>query len=714
MNKENERFLEKELLSQNLGADAGEAELHLVRDLSLALKRGIFWIILAAMLGGIGGLLLSSMMERKYTSIAQVMIDTRAPVATDFAPVVSGLPTSTTTLESELEVLRSLDLIEHIVDRFDLSNDPEFFSANSEPTDEDLSEEQQALVRREMTIEAVAKKRSIEQIGTISAVYAISFTTNDPKKSADLANALAQEYLKTTTAAKLRSLELSQGWLTERTSEMQESLSDLSVKLERHILAAPFSPEEVNTIKAKSLTVERRLRDRNEALPVMETKLGRAQVLRSIDRFDLAAREIAVPGSALALALQAYEVGSADAASRLESALDDTINSMQADRIKIRQEIIALEDELESMREILTEQARHDAETSRIENDITVAEAIYQDFVSQLSRRTQQERYLDADARVISAARPALDPSEPKRKVMAIQSAVLVMIAAVLVLVLRELRQNHLRTVREYEEATGLPLIGVIPQAEEVEIPTSALTTGPNAFSPRMMRFARKLAASVDAHPQMPSTQHRADTKRKSAKRATVIAGVAANPGEGLTLSMQMLAAAYAEAGENVLLVDLDFWNSPYSTGSSRAKSDATGLLDPTARAGSIVKTGWDTLSVLPATNCADNEGAPITAEAFEGALSELSKTFDLILVDTAPLMHRIDAASLCRVADLSLLFVRWDTTTREAVTSTLKLLSDVGVTPSAVIATRVDTARISGFGERALYFPAAAKSAAD
>ncbi|HNP15481.1 MAG TPA: hypothetical protein PKI99_03355, partial [Terrimesophilobacter sp.] len=82
-------------------------------------------------------------------------------------------------------------------------------------------------------------------------------------------------------------------------------------------------------------------------------------------------------------------------------------------RAELDVESLPLGAELERTRAVLLDRARRDAETKRIENDIAVSEAIYQDFMTQLSRRTEQREYLDADARVISLARPPFRPSEP-------------------------------------------------------------------------------------------------------------------------------------------------------------------------------------------------------------------------------------------------------------------------------------------------------------
>ncbi|MFY0691628.1 MAG: hypothetical protein JXR14_06870 [Paracoccaceae bacterium] len=708
MNQADGNFLDRELFDHYVDGGANEPEFRLIRKLHLSLLRGKLWIIIAALVGGAAGYGFTEWQEVKYTSVASVMINTRESVETEFAPVVSGLPTSTTTLESELEVLRSLDLIERLVDRFELTTDPEFAESDEvvEPPEIVFTEEELARIAREQTIGAVADQREIEQVGTVSAVYAISFTTTDPLKSARLANGLANEYLETTTSAKLRSLELSQGWLTERTSEVQEQLSDLGVVRESHILSAPYTLEEIETIKAKSLSLERRLRAAKEKLETQTATLRRIGLLRSADKPLLAVLEVPDPGQELLAAAAAVSAEQSGAAAALDTQLDMSAARLRDQRDEIEETVSAYEAETARLREILTQQARHDAELHRIENDIAVGEAIYQDFVAQLSRRTQQERYLDADARVIAWARPALEPSEPRRKLMAASGMLVAAMLAGLLILIAELRHTRLRTIREFEEATGLPMIGLVPQARRGERPDNLSLNGTERYSPRMMRFARKLRASVTAALRETRDRRGLSDSRTPNRGAKIIAGVATNPDDGLSASILMLAAAFAEVGENVLVVDLDFWNSSYLKDYPLASANADTYLDPKAKKRIVLETEWPGISLLPAVGPTEGDHAPVTEEGLRQILQQLSNRFDRILVDTTPMKDRIDATSLCRSADAIVYFVRWNSTTKSDVQSALKLMADVGISPTAVVATRVNTKRVKAYGEKALSFP--------
>ncbi|HNP15482.1 MAG TPA: Wzz/FepE/Etk N-terminal domain-containing protein, partial [Terrimesophilobacter sp.] len=280
-----------------------------------ALKRSWFWVAFVGLLGGAASYALSLGLEERYTSVAQVMIETRVNEDTQFTPFLSNLPISLTSLESELEVLRSLDLVERVVDRLQLQDDPEFFDPSgfeeelASPDAPGAANPSDFNLQREQTIANVADRREIEQVGNISAVYAIRFTTSDARKSAALANMLAEEYVSTTRNEKLRSLELSQGWLTQRVSQLQERLSDLGVQLEQNLLSAPYSPDEIETIKARNVATERRLNQFESEARDIDATIGRINGLLSQGRPVLAAATLEQPSSDIEDLLAAAKAG---------------------------------------------------------------------------------------------------------------------------------------------------------------------------------------------------------------------------------------------------------------------------------------------------------------------------------------------------------------------------------------------------------------------
>ncbi|MHC4295287.1 MAG: polysaccharide biosynthesis tyrosine autokinase, partial [Planctomycetota bacterium] len=157
--------------------------------------------------------------------------------------------------------------------------------------------------------------------------------------------------------------------------------------------------------------------------------------------------------------------------------------------------------------------------------------------------------------------------------------------------------------------------------------------------------------------------------RRIDAKQGNVVLVTSPGPGEGKTTIAVMLARSLAQCGRNVLLVDADMRNPGVSeklgiytkTGFMEALTD--GADDDQL----IVRTAVSRLSVLPAGPL-DNEIdlERITNGAFSAAAARWRKKYDVVLLDSPPVLPVADARILAREADGTIL-VLWAERTRRA-----------------------------------------------
>jgi polysaccharide biosynthesis transport protein len=154
-----------------------------------------------------------------------------------------------------------------------------------------------------------------------------------------------------------------------------------------------------------------------------------------------------------------------------------------------------------------------------------------------------------------------------------------------------------------------------------------------------------------------------------------------AEAGEGKTTTASHLAITFARAGQRVLLVDCDLQNpslhrvfglplQPGVTEMIRAgsASDCSGL-----------STHVEGLDLLPA-----GESAPDTAESLSGdqaqsALEVLAERYDLLVIDTSPVLHAAETLVLASRVDEVLLVVRAGRTDREVAQYALRQLERAG-----------------------------------
>ncbi len=734
------RGLDVEL--SGLGAPStGDPELRVLSNIAWAIRRSFLWIVLFSFGSAVLAYLLTYAADKKYTSSAKVMIETRVQTETEFTPQVSGLPLSLTSLESELELLRSTDLVENVVDRLDLTSDPEFsgeesgislspiallrsvvkgaaslFSGEEDAETAAARAQSELELLREATIENLLKSSSIEQIGETSAVYQIQVTTKSAHKAANVANSLASEYLSVLTKMKRDDLLQSQEWLATRIGQIREDLNKLSSDLESHSIETPYTPDEYATVKAQRIKAEKRAKLATDELVVVEDDLAAIQSLRGAGKDQEAVT--------LAKQLGVLPEGSSEQTD-LQNDLENLDAAQAASEQKIEVlngQLAALSLRIDMLREQQVQQVQHDSVTKRIENEILVAEEIYRDFVSQLGRRTEQGNYLDAGAHIIETARVSVDPSNPKRSQVAIIALFLVFFAGMAWTVLRELVQNRLRTTFEYESITGTKLTAIVPEIK-TEPPFETFFTNDGKFDPQLSYFGRKLLASSDiglrtlrndASPNFPQVveffaknMDGKPNQRFSDEGCIIFSGASALPDEGKTSSLLLIGSGCAQAGYRTLIIDCDTVTSTYRDLSQlTADTLKKAANDPRAMQDFIVGTPQDGLDILPLIGDREDEARTKAVEdffcspAFLNLLYSLSDSYEVILLDTPPLLKSVESAYLSQISQRVILFARWNSTDKNSVLQAMRELENAGVRPSALVATRVDMKHVKHYAD--------------
>ena len=147
----------------------------------IALGRRRLHLGLAAALTVLFGAMLAMLaVTPLYTATAQVVLDPRQQKVTDAQEVLSGLPAGTGVVDTEVEVLRSRGLTDHVVAALGLDRDPEFAPPGA--------------VDRAAVVDRVLKRLRVGRIG-LTSVIDIAFTSASPGKAARIADAFADRYL---------------------------------------------------------------------------------------------------------------------------------------------------------------------------------------------------------------------------------------------------------------------------------------------------------------------------------------------------------------------------------------------------------------------------------------------------------------------------------------------------------------------------------------
>jgi succinoglycan biosynthesis transport protein ExoP len=113
-------------------------------------------------------------------------------------------------------------------------------------------------------------------------------------------------------------------------------------------------------------------------------------------------------------------------------------------------------------------------------------------------------------------------------------------------------------------------------------------------------------------------------------------------------------------------------------------------------------------MDYIPAGTSKANSLGLFMSDAMTECLDRLRRDYDLVLLDAPPVFAMTDARIISRIADATLLCVRWRETPRSVVSRSLDLLDEADARVIGVSLTRVDPrAHVrSGHSDAEVYHP--------
>ncbi|MFC8435400.1 polysaccharide biosynthesis tyrosine autokinase [Streptomyces sp. NPDC057253] len=264
------------------------------------------------------------------------------------------------------------------------------------------------------------------------------------------------------------------------------------------------------------------------------------------------------------------------------------------------------------------------------------------------------------------------------------------LLAAALV-ALREALDTTVKTSEALGELTSLPVLGHIPYdrssvRQRIAMDSAGSSVRAEAF--RKLR-ANLQFAQVDDRPR-------------------VIVVTSSVPGEGKTTTAVNLALSLADAGLRTCLVDADL-RRPSVAGTFGLVQDAglTTVLIGQARAEDVAQQAGGRLTVLTSGAVPPNPTELLASDRMREVLRELAGVFDVVVVDSAPLLPVADTIGLAPLVDGVLFVVRASKTGRDQVRGAAESLSRTGVRILGTVFSMAATFKGKGYGYGYGYGPA-------
>lgn len=252
---------------------------------------------------------------------------------------------------------------------------------------------------------------------------------------------------------------------------------------------------------------------------------------------------------------------------------------------------------------------------------------------------------------------------------------------------------RRVRTRAEVEAAFSLPVLAEVPQIKksqqkDCEIVASTAPLSRLAEAYRAVRSSLLFTRAAMAGESAPNHQNGngqapgGSLFEPEHDEPLVVMVTSASPSEGKSTTTANLAAVFAEAGSSVLVVNCDFRRP--NVHRYFGVSDEPRRVQETNVAG--VKMVTNVLS-----DPSSNPSQVVAAQ--RQVVAAARGRFDVILLDTAPLLTANDAVELVSSADMLLLVARMGVTKTDAAERSIELLNRLDIAIAGVVLVGAATA---------------------
>lgn len=232
--------------------------------------------------------------------------------------------------------------------------------------------------------------------------------------------------------------------------------------------------------------------------------------------------------------------------------------------------------------------------------------------------------------------------------------------------VVRDALDTRIHSVSDVEEVSDLPVLGVIPDAQNDNETALVVENDPQGVRSEAYRALRTNVQFLTVNTLV--SQAGAAQPRHSARAGSlreehlgkVFVLTSAGPGDGKTTTSTNLATALAQFGAKVALIDADLRRP--SVAEYMGIEGGAGLSDVLVGRADIADVvqpwGNDELSVLPSGKIPPNPSELVGSTEMEKLVHELRAHFDYVIIDSPPVMAATDAILVSKVSDGVILVV--------------------------------------------------------
>ncbi|HDT6007418.1 polysaccharide biosynthesis tyrosine autokinase [Klebsiella michiganensis] len=338
-----------------------------------------------------------------------------------------------------------------------------------------------------------------------------------------------------------------------------------------------------------------------------------------------------------------------------------------------------LQDEKGKLNERVSAMPKTQQEILRLSRDVESGQAVYMQLLNRQQELSIAKSSAIGNVRIIDEAVTETKPVKPIKIIILLVGIVLGMVVSVGMVLLRVFLRRGIESPEQLEEV-GINVYASIPVSENFA--KKALQTGwkkkTESEIQGFLAVENPADLAIEAIRGLRTSLHFAMMEARN--NVLMISG--ASPNAGKTFVSTNLAAVVAQTGKKVLLIDTDmrkgYTHKLFEVSNDNGLCDIlSGKIDIGRAIKTIKQAGFDFISrgVVP-----PNPAELLMHRRFGELVDWASQNYDIVILDTPPILAVTDAAIIGHYAGTTLLVARFEQNTVKELEVSFKRFDQSGV----------------------------------
>lgn len=341
-----------------------------------------------------------------------------------------------------------------------------------------------------------------------------------------------------------------------------------------------------------------------------------------------------------------------------------------------------LQDEKAKLNKRVTAMPETQQEILRLSRDVESGRAVYMQLLNRQQELNIAKSSAIGNVRIIDNAVTEPKPIKPKKIIIVLLGIILGGGVSVAIVILQVFLRRGIESPEQLEEL-GVNVYASIPVSETFSKKTSQSfkrnkIKGVNEYRDGLLAIENPADLAIEAIRGLRTSLHFAMMEARN--NILMISG--ASPNAGKTFVSSNLSAVIANAGKSVLFIDTDmrkgYTHKLFNVNNQNGLSDyLSGKSDIKSIVKKLDDAGFDIISrgVVP-----PNPAELLMHKRFSELLGWASENYDIVILDTPPILAVTDAAIIGNYAGTTLLVARFELNTPKEIDISVRRFEQSGV----------------------------------